>query len=219
MNGVLSFIYGVLVKIVDDIYDNNFLLKYKYFFVTTLLLLTAYIIFFTKELYILWTIALVGLGILGLIHPPLTDILPWKISVGLGLIGFVYHCSSIKDFIFNLTAKDIIFLMFYAGSCGIAVLIEDKVLTEEYSKRKLSIRALGAILTIGILLYREKIKKIIDVSDPIYNIFLWTREQDLGYALCSVFVMVYYLYFNTKIQSLDINLQTSFPKKIESEVM
>ena len=48
MNGVLSFIYGVLVKIVDDIYDNNFLLKYKYFFVTTLLLLTAYIIFFTN---------------------------------------------------------------------------------------------------------------------------------------------------------------------------
>jgi len=204
MNAVLSFIYGVLVKIVDDIYDNNFLLKYKYFFVTTLLLLTAYIIFFTKELYILWTIALVGLGILGLIHPPLTDILPWKISVGIGLIGFIYHFSSIKDFIFNLNAKDIIFLMFYAGSCGIAVLIEDKVLTEEYSKRKLIIRSLGAVLTMGILLYREKIKKIIDVSDPMYNIFIWTREQDLGYASCSVLVMVYYLYFNTKIQTLDI---------------
>ena len=79
MNALLSFIYGVLVKIVDDIYDNNILLKYKYLFVSALLLLTAYIIFFTKDLYILWAPALVGLGIIGLFHPPLIDILPWRI--------------------------------------------------------------------------------------------------------------------------------------------
>jgi hypothetical protein len=203
MNALLSFIYGILVKIVDDIYDNNLLLNYKYLFVSLLLLLTAYIIFFTKDLYILWTIALVGLGIIGVIHPPLIDILPWKVSVGLGLVGFIYHFPRLKTFILNRNKNDIIFLACYGILCGIILLIEDRVLTEEYSKRKLIIRLLGSLLTLGILLYREKIKKFIDVSDSIYDIFIWTRMEDLGYVLCSVFVMVYYIYFNDA-QSLDI---------------
>ena len=84
MNALISFIYGALVKIVDDIYDNNILLKYKYVFVTALLLLTTYIVFFTKDLYILWIIALGIMGSsVGLFHAPLIDILPWKLSLGL----------------------------------------------------------------------------------------------------------------------------------------
>ena len=82
--------------------------------------------------------------------------------------------------------------------------MEDNFITEEYSERKLTIRVLGALLTLGILLYREKIKKLIDVSDLMYDIFLWTRIEDLGYVFCSILIMVYYMYFNTKTQSLNI---------------
>ena len=204
MNALISFIYGALVKIVDDIYDNNILLKYKYVFVTALLLLTTYIVFFTKDLYILWIIALGIMGsIVGLFHAPLIDILPWKLSIMIGLTGFIYRFSSIKAFVFNFNVKDIIFLIIYLGLCGIAILIEDKVITEEYSKRKLIIRLLGALFTLGILFYREKIKKIVDVSDSTYDIFIWTRIQDLGYVLCSIMVIIYHLYFNTT-QSSDI---------------
>jgi len=204
MNALLSFIYGVLVKMVDDIYDNNILLKYKYVFISALLLLTAYIIFFTKDLYILWAPALVGLGIIGLFHPPLIDILPWKLSACIGLIGYIYHFSRIKAVAYNLSKKDIIFLIFYASICSIILLMEDKFITEEYSERKLAIRVLGALLTLVILLYSEKIKKLMDVSDLIYDIFVWTRIEDLGYVFCSILIMVYYMYFNTKTQSLNI---------------
>ena len=204
MNALLSFIYGVLVKMVDDIYDNNILLKYKYVFISALLLLTAYIIFFTKDLYILWAPALVGLGIIGLFHPPLIDILPWKLSVCIGLIGYIYHFSRIKAVTYNLSKKDIIFLIFYASICSIILLMEDKFITEEYSERKLAIRVLGALLTLVILLYSEKIKKLMDVSDLIYDIFIWTRIEDFGYVFCSILIMVYYMYFNTKTQSLNI---------------
>ena len=204
MNALLSFIYGVLVKIVDDIYDNNILLKYKYLFVSALLLLTAYIIFFTKDLYILWAPALVGLGIIGLFHPPLIDILPWKLSACIGLIGYIYHFSCIKAVAYNLSIKDIIFLIFYASICSVILFMEDNFITEEYSERKLAIRVLGALLTLGILLYREKIKKLVDVSNLIYDIFIWTRIEDLGYVFCSILIMVYYMYFNTKTQSLNI---------------
>ncbi len=76
MNALLSFIYGVLVKIVDDIYDNNILLKYKYLFVSALLLLTAYIIFFTKDLYILWAPALVGCVPMNTYSPHRCDFCP-----------------------------------------------------------------------------------------------------------------------------------------------
>ena len=94
MNALLSFIYGFLVKIVDDIYDNDFMLKFKNLFVIILLLLTAYIIFFTKELGISWILILISLGILGIFHSPLIDILPWKLSVVLGFIGFIYYFSN-----------------------------------------------------------------------------------------------------------------------------
>ena len=74
MNVLLSFIYGFLVKIVDDIYDNNFMLDFKYLFVTILLLLTAYIIFFTKELGMSWSLILMFWGILGIFHPPIFEL-------------------------------------------------------------------------------------------------------------------------------------------------
>ena len=159
MYALLSYIYGFLVKLVDDIYDNNFMLKFKNLSVISLLLLTAYIIFFTKELGMSWSLILISLGFLGILHLPLIDILPWKLSVLLGLIGFIYHFSNIKEFLYNLNKKDFIFLVTYATISGIIMLIAEKLITEEYSKRKLIIRLLAIFLSTLVIIYKETLKK------------------------------------------------------------
>ena len=201
MNALLSFIYGFLVKIVDDIYDNDFMLKFKNLFVIILLLLTAYIIFFTKELGISWILILISLGILGIFHSPLIDILPWKLSVVLGFIGFIYYFSNIKDFLNNLKKNDYIFLTTYSIISGTIMLIAEKVITEEYSKRKLIIRILALLLSILTVIYKDTLKQIIDVSDIVFDIFEWTRWVDIGYLTWSIIVMIYFLYFNIKTES------------------
>ena len=201
MNALLSFIYGFLVKIVDDIYDNDFMLKFKNLFVIILLLLTAYIIFFTKELGISWILILISLGILGIFHSPLIDILPWKLSVVLGFIGFIYYFSNIKDFLNNLKKNDYIFLTTYSIISGTIMLIAEKVITEEYSKRKLIIRILALLLSILTVIYKDTLKQIIDVSDIVFDIFEWTRWVDIGYLTWSITVMIYFLYFNIKMES------------------
>ena len=201
MNALLSFIYGFLVKIVDDIYDNDFMLKFKNLFVIILLLLTAYIIFFTKELGISWILILISLGILGIFHSPLIDILPWKLSVVLGFIGFIYYFSNIKDFFNNLKKNDYIFLTTYSIISGTIMLIAEKVITEEYSKRKLIIRILALLLSILTVIYKDTLKQIIDVSDIVFDIFEWTRWVDIGYLTWSIIVMIYFLYFNIKTES------------------
>ena len=201
MNALLSFIYGFLVKIVDDIYDNDFMLKFKNLFVIIILLLTAYIIFFTKELGISWILILISLGILGIFHSPLIDILPWKLSVVLGFIGFIYYLSNIKDFLNNLKKNDYIFLTTYSIISGTIMLIAEKVITEEYSKRKLIIRILALLLSILTVIYKDTLKQIIDVSDIVFDIFEWTRWVDIGYLTWSIIVMIYFLYFNIKTES------------------
>ena len=201
MNALLSFIYGFLVKIVDDIYDNDFMLKFKNLFVIILLLLTAYIIFFTKELGISWILILISLGILGIFHSPLIDILPWKLSVVLGFIGFIYYFSNIKDFFNNLKKNDYIFLTTYSIISGTIMLIAEKVITEEYSKRKLIIRILALLLSILTVIYKDTLKQKIDVSDIVFDIFEWTRWVDIGYLTWSIIVMIYFLHFNIKTES------------------
>ena len=198
MYALLSYIYGFLVKLVDDIYDNNFMLKFKNLSVISLLLLTAYIIFFTKELGMSWSLILISLGFLGILHLPLIDILPWKLSVLLGLIGFIYHFSNIKEFLYNLNKKDFIFLVTYATISGIIMLIAEKLITEEYSKRKLIIRLLAIFLSTLVIIYKETLKKIIDASEPVFDIFMWTRWVDIGYLSWSIIIMSYFLYFNNE---------------------
>ena len=208
MNALLSLIYGFLVKIVDDIYDNNFMLKFKNLFVISLLLLTAYIIFFTKELGISWILTLIAMGVLGLFHSPLIDILPWKLSVLLGYMGLFYHFSNIKDFLYNLNKKDFIFLISYATIGCIIMLIAETLITEEYSKRKLAIRLLATLLSVLAIIYKETLQKMINVSESVFDIFLWTRWVDIGYLSWSIIVMIYFLYFNKELNHED-NLSIS----------
>ena len=103
MNALLSFIYGLLVKIVDDIYDNNLITDFKYLFVIIFLLLTTYIIFLTKELGMCLAAGLIANGFMGMFHFYRIDIFPWKMSVLLGLIGFIYHFYYISIFTFWCT--------------------------------------------------------------------------------------------------------------------
>ena len=163
--------------------------------------MTAYIIFFTKELGISWILILISLGILGIFHSPLIDILPWKLSVVLGFIGFIYYFSNIKDFFNNLKKNDYIFLTTYSIISGTIMLIAEKVITEEYSKRKLIIRILALLLSILTVIYKDTLKQKIDVSDIVFDIFEWTRWVDIGYLTWSIIVMIYFLYFNIKTES------------------
>ena len=58
-------------------------------------------------------------------------------------------------------------------------LTAEKLITEEYSIRKLIIRTLAVILSIVTIIYKETLQKIIDVSQSVFDIFMWTRWVDI----------------------------------------
>jgi len=188
--------YSFFLKIVDDIHDNNLILDFKYLFVTILLLLTAYIIFLTKELGMCLSAGLIANGFMGMFHFYRIDIFPWKMSVLLGLIGFIYHFSYMKEFLYNLHKKDFIlgaFLSLCVLCGGSSVVV---AINEEYSKRKLIIRILAILLMFGILIYKKTLQKMMDISESVFNIVIWACWGGIGYLSVSILVMSYFLYFN-----------------------
>ena len=90
----------------------------------------------------------------------------------------------------------------YTAISGIIMLTAEKLITEEYSIRKLIIRTLAVILSIVTIIYKETLQKIIDVSQSVFDIFMWTRWVDIGYLTWSIITMIYFLYFNIQTTHL-----------------
>ena len=202
MNAIyfLALVGGILSNIVDQIIDSEILTKYEFIseclfigIVVCALLYDKYVSFFVSGLFS------VG-GILGLLLAPHSvNALVWQISTFVCIPFFIYHLLNYRNILMDLSYDDInSFFYFVIPAVALLLLfalLEDYLVPEEYSKKKLLDKAFQTLSMILILyitnftsLIKETYLKNSKISRMIFNIFIlgW-----LGNVGSSVFFYSY----------------------------
>jgi hypothetical protein len=155
-NLLSCFLFGLLLGIIDTIYDQqmniHFLLKKT--IELLLIVLTLYVNYFDKRL------SLPASFILGGIEGAFLLLVPKHNLVGLGLYKIIGYVS-IPSFLYNVYQKEYEMVYFYKLipiyiACIVFWIIEDKLVPEEISLRKLIDKILQSCVLL-ILLFFSKI--------------------------------------------------------------
>ena len=202
LNNIISFIYGIIINIVDDIYDMNILQNYKLFFEGILLIITIYIIFFTKRLGLVLTILFtIGFFPANYFIPHTINDRMWKVTIALSFIGLLYHFDEIKTNLQNYTKKDyndILYLILpILVICAIFWLVADKICPDnkdkslELSNFKLYDRLFQVVVLLLLIKYlpsiiRKKGFKQSYIDAILYGFYGW-----LGAEVCSFFIILF----------------------------
>ena len=198
IDNYIAFLYGLLVKIVDDINDFHIFLEYKQFYEILLILLTIYVLFFNKKLS---PIASCIFGIGGLIAflfiPHAVDAIIWKLIILLSIPGCIYFILKFIKSLPYQNKRDIKNLLnFILPLIVISVLfsiVEDIVVPEEYGYRKLIDKAFQSIIMIIFLCSINKIDNIIHLNSEHKKILIWSAYGWLGYAITSVIMLIFFI--------------------------
>ena len=198
MNSVyaISLIGGILCNIVDHINDSKVLPEYSLVFeclfigvVVYALLCNKYVSFFVSGLF---SIA----GIIGLLLVPHTvNSLVWKFCIFGCIPFFIYHLLNYKTLLLDLSYDDITSFFYFVIPAIVLLLLfallEDYLVPEEYSKKKLIDKLLQSLI-MCLLLYITNFTSLIKetylrnsaISLMIFNSFIlgW-----IGYVTSSVF--------------------------------
>jgi len=194
---ILAFIYGVLIKIIDDIYDSNIFLDYKLITDVTVIGLTLF--FFLYDRFVsffgsgLFTIG----GIAGLILIPRSvDAMIWRILIYLAIPIFIYHLFNLDSLTALLMPEDISQFLFTVMPIIvislILMLIEDYLVPEEYGNKKLYDKLFQVIATgsfIYFLNFSSYFSELTDKNRLMLNIFFigW-----LGGVIVSTFMLLFF---------------------------
>ena len=176
---ILAFFVGCLTSIIDYMNDSNLFLNYKFiaellFFCTTLyfFLSNKYISFFGSGLFV------VGGFVGSIITPHAIEAFIWKSVIYLAIPVFMYHILNVRLLINDLSSEDIRQFIFKVipiviGSLLLA-LVEDYMVPEEYSNKKLYDKIFQFVVLL-IFLYMLNNHKIFinltDLNKLILNIF------------------------------------------------
>jgi hypothetical protein len=194
---ILAFIYGVLIKIIDDIYDSNLFLDYK--LITDVAVIGLTLFFFLYDRIIsffgsgLYTIG----GITGLIIIPRSvDANIWRILIYLAIPIFIYHLFNLDSLTALLMPEDITQFLFTVMPIIVVslilMLIEDYLVPEEYGNKKLYDKLFQVIATgsfIYFLNFSSYFSELTDKNRLILNIFFigW-----LGNVIVSTFMLLFF---------------------------
>jgi len=198
INKYIAFLFGILVKIVDDINDFNIFNKYKLFYETILILLTIYILFFNKGLS---PIASCIFGIGGLIAyvfiPHAVDAIIWKLIILLSIPGCIYFIPQFIEFLPYQNKTDIQNLSYFVLPLlifsVIFSIIEDIIVPDEYGNKKLIDKMFQSILMILFLFSIDYIDRGINLNDKHKQALVWCAYGWLGYALTSVIILYFFI--------------------------
>jgi len=191
----IAFIHGIFFKIVDDMYDNNLLPKFKFLANVILQLITIYIIFFTKYFGMVWSLIIVFGGIGGMflardsISAP-----PWILTIILGVLGLIYHMQNIKKYLLSLSNSNIrkIFFLILPSLVLLALsqVLEQKLFPEEFSKRKLFERLGQALVFLLFIINRTKIQHYFNLSNKLMQWIIWQTWLGQGYLWTNIITML-----------------------------
>jgi hypothetical protein len=184
----ISFIYGILVKIVDDII----------FFQCLLIMLTIYVIFFNTKLSTIASFTFTIGGVIALIFiPHSVSAAIWKLIILLSIPKFLQHLKKVKDIYNGSTSLDIRNLYYFVLPVLIFSIvfsiIEDFLVPEETSNRKLIDKALQSIMMISFLLIINFIAKKINLKEDHKQLLITLAYGWLGYSLTSVIILIFLL--------------------------
>ena len=193
-NTNIAFLYGILVKIVDDIIDFHIFPQYSLFFQFILILLTIYVVFYNKILSPIASFTFTIGGILAFFFiPHSVNSNIWKIIILLSIPNCLKNITDMSDIYNSLETKDIknlfyfVFpLLFMATAFSI---IEDILVPEEYSKTKIIDKTFQSIMMMIFIYILPFLAKKINLRKDMMEmlqIFAWGW---MGYAITSVIIL------------------------------
>ena len=191
---ILAFLYGIIISIIDYIYDSNILLDYKtisegLFIGMTLFffLSNRYISFFGSGLFV------VG-GIVGiLLVPHAVDAFIWKSAIYLSIPFLLYHLITIRSLIDQVPQEEIYQFLFQVLPIVVGALlltlVEDYFVPEEYGDKKLYDKAFQCVVMtvfLYMLNYSSYFEHMTDTNKLILNIsaLVW-----LGTVVSGVYIL------------------------------
>ena len=196
-SNIISFIFGILVNIVDDINDYNIYKKWQTPLETILILLTIYILFLDEQLsHIASSIFFLG-GMIGLIFAPhIVDAPIWMAIIVLSLLPFLYTLRQLWAERREIDIKDwknavlVIFPLFLFSV--VFSLVEDKLVPEEVSKTKLVERIMQYLMVSIFLYILPQVHNQYKLSIIQYQGLEIAAWGWLGYALASVLGLCFF---------------------------
>ena len=204
MSAWISFFYGVLTKIVDDINDMEILMDYKLSFELLLLGLTLYVLFMNKSLSPLASgIFFLG-GLVALVFAPAAvDADIWKLIIFISFFPFLYHLCNVHQLAQNMESKDIYNLLYISIPLFIGAtifsLIEDRLVPEDNSYRKLIDKICQVVIVSIFLKFLPIMVEKVDLDAYQEDILRWSAFGWLGYCLMNVIILaIYFLMYPAK---------------------
>lgn len=197
-NEYIAFLYGLLVKIVDDINDFHIFTAYKPVFELILILLSVYVVFINKQLAPIasCTFAIGGL-IAFLFIPHAVDADIWKFIIILSIPCCLYYIAKFTDLWTHLTTTDIHNLSYFILPLTVIAIvfsiIEDILVPEEQGNRKLIDKILQSIAMILFLYIIHPLASKINLNELHKQLLIIVAHGWLGYAITSVIILIFYI--------------------------
>lgn len=190
-NNYIAFLYGVLVNFVDDMNDYNTTHNLKVVLEIILAILTIYILYFTNKLGFV-TSVLFSLG--GLMYVLFASHVLgpfiFRLVAALAVPPMVYHISQN----FQYVQDNLYFLGLLGCSSvvtGILILLEDKMVPEEFSYRKIVERCFQLLIAMSIPMYIDTLGFTENQTDAIS----WVAYGWAGYTVANIATMIYLMFW------------------------
>jgi hypothetical protein len=204
---MLAFLYGMLIKIVDDLIDLEFkstalLVNITYVLEIVLICITIYIIYFNKDLGIYLALLFVFGGIVGyLFYPHLIDAPIWVVLILIAIPKLIIEIDMILEYIQNITENDLHDILFFLGplivGCTIFALVEDKLVPEEVSNKKIYARSIQIISIMLFLKYYENFIDFLGINKN-YPMVIFVAYPHLGYFITGLIIALSIKYNRTE---------------------
>lgn len=201
---IIAFLTGFLIDQVDDLVDYKENLtriqKYKKYILEIILIsLIIYIIYFNKELSFITTYTLILGGIIGFIFAPnIVNDNIWKIIIFIAIPKFLYTLYFNYSVIKNIENKDMKNIIFIIIPLFIAVIIfsllENKLIPEEFSNRKILNRLIQFIILFFFIKYNKDIEEKLSINPKHTIIILYCALGWFGSMFSSLINQINYKY-------------------------
>ena len=203
-NNYITILYGILVNFVDDMNDYNTAPNLKLGLEIILAILTIYILYFTKELGFVASILFSFGGLLYVLFAShVLGPFIFKLIAALAIPPLLYHISQKIQYIHE-NMRFLKLLGALSIVAGFLIILEDKMVPEEFSYRKIAERTFQLILAIAIILYIDKF----NLTKTQTSSISWVVYGWIGYTVANIATMIY-LMFHADLSQYNIEKITN----------
>ena len=189
-NNYITILYGILVNFVDDMNDYNTAPHLKLGLEIILAILTIYILYFTKELGFVASILFSFGGLLYVLFAShVLGPFIFKLIAALAIPPLLYHMSQKIQYIHE-NMRFLKLLGALSIVAGFLIILEDKMVPEEFSYRKIAERTFQLILAIAIIVYIDKF----NLTKTQTSSISWVVYGWIGYTIANIATMVYLMF-------------------------